>query len=185
MSAQDAWEALRTVVARRDGARCVYCRVPTAATIEHVDARSRGGGHHVENLRLACPWCNSTKRDEPVESWVARRGWVRPVPGDLEETVSALVDARYGGLARSGVVPTGSTNARLCLQDGIVAVEVRPGAKVPWERTTLGPEDDARVVAASHEFLWRHLTNPGTRATRAAAQRRRFARAARLTGAGR
>jgi 5-methylcytosine-specific restriction endonuclease McrA len=81
-------------VLRRDEHRCAYC-ARSAATIDHVLPRSRGGRDTWENLVACCLRCNNTKGDHtPAEmgwqlrftpgmpqgrSWVVR-GFERPLP---------------------------------------------------------------------------------------------------------
>lgn len=173
--ASDTWEALRALVARRDGYRCIYCQVPTGATIEHVTARIAEGGHDAENLRLACPSCNSRKGAEPLASWLAREGWRMDLPPDLEPTTEQMIAARFGGLSESGSLTTGSTNARLLMIEGIVRLEVRVGKKHPWKPFDLGPQDNPVVVRASYDFLRRHHTSAGSREHQDAARRQAFA----------
>jgi 5-methylcytosine-specific restriction endonuclease McrA len=60
----------RRAVFARDGGHCVYCGA-TAATIDHVVPRSRGGLHVWENVVSACHRCNHLKGDHPV----AELGW--------------------------------------------------------------------------------------------------------------
>jgi 5-methylcytosine-specific restriction endonuclease McrA len=84
----------RRGVLRRDEHRCAYCG-KSAATIDHVLPRSRGGRDTWENLVACCLRCNNAKGDHtPAEmGWVLRitprmphgRGWVvrgfeRPLP---------------------------------------------------------------------------------------------------------
>jgi 5-methylcytosine-specific restriction endonuclease McrA len=60
----------RRAIFARDGNRCAYCHGP-AETIDHVMPRSRGGGHHWENVVAACARCNHTKGDRTP----AELGW--------------------------------------------------------------------------------------------------------------
>ena len=75
----------RRLMARQSGL-CCYCGVPmtppvdghrgplTAATIDHLLPRSRGGTDDPGNLALACRRCNSRKTDlTPDEFLLARR----------------------------------------------------------------------------------------------------------------
>ena len=60
-----------SVVARRGGHRCEYCRAPEAVfnfpfEVEHVVPSSRGGADDESNLCLACPACNVRKSDRLV-----------------------------------------------------------------------------------------------------------------------
>lgn len=57
-----------TLVARRAGHRCEYCRAPEAVfnfpfEVEHVVPSSRGGSDGGDNLCLACRACNVRKSD--------------------------------------------------------------------------------------------------------------------------
>lgn len=61
----------RRAVLRRDGHRCAYCR-QSAATVDHVLPRSRGGPDTWENLVACCVRCNNVKGDRTPEEM----GWV-------------------------------------------------------------------------------------------------------------
>ncbi|WEG09876.1 HNH endonuclease [Microbacterium horticulturae] len=63
----------RRGVLRRDAFRCAYCG-GHAATIDHVQPRSRGGADSWENLVACCQRCNNVKGDRtPQEmSWRLR-----------------------------------------------------------------------------------------------------------------
>ena len=52
----------RRAVFARDGHRCQYCHRP-AENLDHIVPRSRGGGHHWENVVACCRACNSRKED--------------------------------------------------------------------------------------------------------------------------
>jgi hypothetical protein len=64
---------IKKIVAR-DGMQCHYCNKPTVrwngcwtpdiTTIDHVVPLSKGGGHTIENVVIACGICNSHKRDK-------------------------------------------------------------------------------------------------------------------------
>ena len=41
-------------------------------TVDHIVAKSRGGGHHLNNLQLLCGACNSLKGDRSQEYLLAR-----------------------------------------------------------------------------------------------------------------
>lgn len=60
----------RRGVLRRDGHRCAYCGRP-AATVDHVQPRSRGGRDSWENLVAACVKCNNVKSDRTPQEM----GW--------------------------------------------------------------------------------------------------------------
>lgn len=87
----------RAMLAHRDGWRCCWCGVglqrdgtgDLAPTVEHVVPRSRGGTNDLENLKLACWWCNQHRgdasgpppmRSEPPPTRVHLRLTTRP-PG--------------------------------------------------------------------------------------------------------
>jgi len=60
-------DALRSLVRRRAGGVCEYCRLPQAASrfvrfhIEHIVARQHGGPTEPSNSALACSFCNFHK----------------------------------------------------------------------------------------------------------------------------
>jgi len=58
--------ATRDLVRRRAGDRCEYCHLPQSACslkhhVEHIVARQHGGTDALENLALACHYCNLRK----------------------------------------------------------------------------------------------------------------------------
>jgi hypothetical protein len=59
--------ALRSLVRRRAGNACEYCRLPQAASpiarfhVEHIVARQHDGATDESNLALACSFCNLHK----------------------------------------------------------------------------------------------------------------------------
>jgi hypothetical protein len=58
--------ALRRAVTERADGRCEYCRFPSDASlfsfeVEHIIAEKHGGLTSLENLALACPFCNRAK----------------------------------------------------------------------------------------------------------------------------
>ncbi|QKJ18853.1 HNH endonuclease [Microbacterium hominis] len=66
----------RRGVLRRDAHRCAYC-AKSAATIDHVLPRSRGGADSWENLVACCLRCNNVKGDKTPQEM----GWsLRIVP---------------------------------------------------------------------------------------------------------
>ena len=61
------------LIIERDGIKCHYCRVkttrschnaPTQAEIDHVIPISKGGGHTMANVVIACRKCNGAKHDK-------------------------------------------------------------------------------------------------------------------------
>ena len=58
--------ALRKQVIERAGDRCEYCCFPQRVTLlafemEHIISEKHGGTTSLENLALACPYCNRAK----------------------------------------------------------------------------------------------------------------------------
>lgn len=60
----------RAALGLRDGWTCCWCGVNVfggvgdqAPTVEHVVPRSKGGTNALENLKLACNWCNAHRKD--------------------------------------------------------------------------------------------------------------------------
>lgn len=81
----------RRGVLRRDGHRCAYCG-RSAATVDHVMPRSRGGANSWTNLVACCRSCNSLKGDRTPEEM----GWsllVRPEVPDAGRFWLREVDA--------------------------------------------------------------------------------------------
>lgn len=60
-------QSLRSTVRNRAGDVCEYCRLPQASSrfvqfhIEHIIARQHGGASDLDNLALACGYCNRHK----------------------------------------------------------------------------------------------------------------------------
>lgn len=56
------------------GGCCAYCGTPLFANyhIDHVVPISRGGPDKLDNLALACPWCNQSKNNKTVEEFLKR-----------------------------------------------------------------------------------------------------------------
>ena len=57
---------VRRQVIERAGNRCEYCRVPQLASLfsfemEHILSEKHGGLSELDNLALACPFCNRAK----------------------------------------------------------------------------------------------------------------------------
>lgn len=69
----------RRGVLRRDGFRCAYC-AGSAATIDHVLPRSRGGADSWENLVACCLKCNNTKSDRTPQEMGWELRWTPQAP---------------------------------------------------------------------------------------------------------
>lgn len=60
---------------------CGYCGIrmfpelERDMTVEHVIPLSRGGSNWIDNILLACMFCNFSKNDRTLAEWEARRGW--------------------------------------------------------------------------------------------------------------
>jgi hypothetical protein len=150
--------AMRRIAARVDGPRCCYCRVPTAATIEHVQARTKGGTTWLDNLRLACPYCNRRKGNRPIERFLAEKGFELPRPSDLPSTTPEMLDECFGWDRGSGLVATGWSNSKLEVSRGRVTILVRTDKEAEWMRYPLGDASSEAVAQASWDFLTRHDT---------------------------
>jgi len=57
---REVWEALRLIVWKRDGKRCVRCRVPVAWEEMHLDHIRSGkrATNKLSNLRTLCARCH-------------------------------------------------------------------------------------------------------------------------------
>lgn len=68
------------ILLARDGDRCFWCNVrfrgDVLPTIEHLLPRSEGGGNGLDNLALACHWCNQKRGVMPVAEF---REWLETV----------------------------------------------------------------------------------------------------------
>lgn len=51
--------------------RCGYCGIPLkfGVHVEHMTPLFRGGSNAIENILLACPDCNLSKRDKTYDEW--------------------------------------------------------------------------------------------------------------------
>lgn len=57
--------------------RCAYCGITLHDDyhVDHILPLSRGGSNWPDNLCVACPDCNLSKRDKTVQEWKETRGW--------------------------------------------------------------------------------------------------------------
>ena len=69
------WEAVLTYFSHR----CAYCHAPGKQTIDHVDPLAKSGEHTVDNVVPACPSCNSSKNDDLLTVWLAKKARLREV----------------------------------------------------------------------------------------------------------
>lgn len=102
----------------RDGYRCVFCGQVFPAeelTVDHLQARSRGGDRSGGNLVTACGGCNARKGRQPLARFLAaepetytnfRRhavhAWKRHVQA-VEEEVRRMAQSVERGAQRKGV----------------------------------------------------------------------------------
>lgn len=66
---REEWAAIK----EEYGHRCAYCAQKTKLTMDHVQPVSKGGAHDTDNVVPACKWCNSSKWDRPILTWLAAR----------------------------------------------------------------------------------------------------------------
>ena len=101
----------RQEIFARDNHRCVYCgqvRTPEELTLDHVQARSRGGDRSGGNLVTACNACNVRKGRQRLPQFLAGDAeshanfrrlaihvWKRHLQA-LEEDISKLLSRRRG-----------------------------------------------------------------------------------------
>ena len=72
------WEkSVKEAIRQRDGDGCGYCGIPLSRVgihLDHIKPESQGGGNDLDNLVLACEFCNMAKHDHELEyflSWLA------------------------------------------------------------------------------------------------------------------
>lgn len=159
---QGSMQGLRALAAQFDGMKCYYCKVPTAATIEHIKAFSNGGRTHISNLKVACPYCNTRKGTMEEGEFIESGRW-RMDPSDKDyKTVRDMLFDLYGYENGSGIIQTSSIHSQLKISGDVVFIRVRPGKKYDWDEIKLGKETNPSVIAASYDFLERHYTTHKT-----------------------
>lgn len=91
LSKRDKWREMRRQLLGEQNWRCAYCGCSLefeTATIDHVIARSRGGGNDWDNLVVCCFPCNQDK---------ARTSYLDHVtPRDMAEGWSTIAPALRG-----------------------------------------------------------------------------------------
>ena len=55
-------DAVKAAVIRRDRQRCCCCGATDRLEVDHIIAKSLGGGHHIEQLQTLCSTCNQHKK---------------------------------------------------------------------------------------------------------------------------
>lgn len=64
---ESEWQALRITVMERDGEQCRYCGDTEGPFhCDHIVPLAQGGTNDLENLTVACRFCNSSKSGKPV-----------------------------------------------------------------------------------------------------------------------
>ena len=110
----------RRAIYLRDGLACVYCEASQAVTpdleltLDHIVARSAGGGHNSTNLVTCCKTCNSSRKGLDLKVWIGaerakkiRKRARRPlepflVEVGVEREVERRVNERIDRLMRLG-----------------------------------------------------------------------------------
>lgn len=65
--------AFISAVKAKEKVACYYCKRPVLTTkihFDHIVPLSRGGEHSARNLCVACPKCNLSKSNKPLEIWI-------------------------------------------------------------------------------------------------------------------
>jgi 5-methylcytosine-specific restriction endonuclease McrA len=59
------------------GGHCAYCGIGLCGEyhVDHMVPLTKGGSNWPDNLALACPTCNHSKRDLLLPEWELIRGW--------------------------------------------------------------------------------------------------------------
>ncbi|MDI3409280.1 HNH endonuclease [Streptomyces cavernicola] len=99
-------DAVKDLVYRRDGGRCVRCDSLHRLTIHHRVNRGMGGArepwiNQPHNLLLVCEPCNGWFEDNPRESYEA--GWKVRRPQLPDEVEVLYTDGRVYRLGADGV----------------------------------------------------------------------------------
>ena len=89
-------QALRTQndVLNRFGGDCAYCQQREATTWDHVIPPAQGGETVLSNLVPCCAFCNSSKGDTDVLSWMQKR---KITPSAILLEVINIAQKRKGG----------------------------------------------------------------------------------------
>ena len=120
--------ALRTAVRRRAAEHCEYCRFPQAASrfarfhIEHIVALQHGGASDLENLALACGFCNYHKGPN-IASLDPESGQLVPLFHPRRDAWSEHFQWR--GTTIVGQTPIGRATARLLAMNDWQRIDVR------------------------------------------------------------
>lgn len=153
---------LRGLVSRNsEGMRCCYCGIPTAATIEHLNPRASGGKSKLDNIALACPYCNTRKGKMQPQDFMDSGRWKVEIPVMPASAEDMLFDYFEW---KGGTLLTGSSHARAEIRDNYIIIMIRPNNKYDWTVINLGDIKHPKAIAFAYEFLVRHYTPPKPKA---------------------
>lgn len=109
-------------VRRRAGGCCEYCRIPQAAFrrpfhIEHIIARQHGGSTQLDNLALACWYCNF-KKGPNLTGVDPQTGEIAPLFHPRKDKWADHFSVRIGtlrplGIEIQGLTPVGRATMRV------------------------------------------------------------------------
>lgn len=107
-------ENLAAAVRRRAGNRCEYCHLPQAAFrrpfhIEHIVAKQHGGETQLENLALACWYCN-LKKGPNLAGIDPESGDTVPLFNPRKDEWADHFDSTFSSVAGPGIEIKGRTS---------------------------------------------------------------------------
>ena len=86
---KEVWDRLRYVVWRRDGCKCVHCKVPVALNqcqIDHIQS-GKLGTNELKNLRTLCRRCHVLRADNRHRGMIAKALKDAIIPPDWRKLV--------------------------------------------------------------------------------------------------
>lgn len=120
-------DELKASVRRRANDTCEYCRLPQSGAgvdfeIDHILARKHGGASTLDNLALACVYCNAFKGSDMAG--------IDPATGDRAFLFNPRVEAwaahfAWSGPVIVGVTATGRATVRTLRMNSRSAIELR------------------------------------------------------------
>ena len=120
----------RLAIYLRDGFTCAYCnssgvrdRVPL--TLDHLQPRELGGTNEASNLVCACRDCNTDRRAESLDDWLAR------LPG--ADKLAERIQTRTS----TDLAPFRAKAKQLIDDRHYVVVEIRQRADMSWRNEHL------------------------------------------------
>jgi len=109
--------------------RCAYCDAEnTPLEIEHITARSKGGGNRASNLALACVPCNQKKGSRDVREFL----------GAQPERVKRILVWAKAPLRDAAAVNSTRWALLNALKATGLPVEIASGGRTKWNRSRLG-----------------------------------------------